>query len=114
MLAAQGGVSQTLSVDELGDGEYVAVSKRDGDLGDFVYFVAGALPGRAVDTAPGRPGTRTTSRPDYSSTRRSRIPRFRWATGSSWWLVSRNTTDFQRLLEDPDLGVVEFVQVALP
>ena len=36
VLPAVGGVSQTLSVHFV-DGVFVAVSKRDGDLGDFVY-----------------------------------------------------------------------------
>ena len=37
VMAAEDGVSQTLSVDDLGDGQYLAVSKRDGDLGDCIY-----------------------------------------------------------------------------
>jgi hypothetical protein len=36
ILPAEGGVSQTLSVHFI-QGRYVAVSKRDGDVGDFVY-----------------------------------------------------------------------------
>jgi len=31
-------VSQTLSVDELAAQDYIAVSKRDGDLGDFIHL----------------------------------------------------------------------------
>ena len=94
VLGAQGGVSQTLSVDELGDGEYVAVSKRDGDLGDFVYYWLAPSPVGPWTPHQGVPAP-TTSRPDCSSTRRSRIPRFRWATGSSWWL-SRATPPTSR------------------
>ena len=86
MLGAQGGVSQTLSVDELGDGEYVAVSKRDGDLGDFVYFWLGALPGRAVDTAPGSSGAER-SRGRTAQVRAARAsPGSAGQRDSSWWL----------------------------
>ncbi len=113
VLGAEGGVSQTLSVDDLGDGQYLAVSKRDGDLGDFIYLWRAPSP-----TGPWTPHEGVPAPNDleagllkYAPLAHPQIP---LGTGKLLVAVSRNTTDFQRLVEDPELGVVEFEEVALP
>ncbi len=113
VLGAKGGVSQTLSVDDLGGGEYLAVSKRDGDLGDFVYLWAAPSPVGPWTPHEGVPAPNDLEAGllKYAPLAHLQIP---LSTGKLLVSVSRNTTDFQRLLEDPDLGVVEFVEVALP
>ena len=113
VLGAEGGVSQTLSVDDLGDGQYLAVSKRDGDLGEFVYSWSAPSPVGPWTPHKGVPAPNDLEAGllKYAPLAHPQIP-----LGNEMLLVavSRNTTDFQRLLEDPDLGVVEFVEVALP
>jgi hypothetical protein len=82
ILAAQGGVSQTLSVDVVDDA-FVAVSKRDGDLGDLVY--QWDAPGPAGPWTP-RQGVAAPAGFDTGSwsTRRSRTPRSSSPTATCW------------------------------
>ena len=104
VLGAEGGVSQTLSVDDLGGGLYLAVSKRDGDLGEFSLLVVSALPRSARETTPqGRPGT---ERPRcwIAQVRTAGDPQVPLGTGRAWWLSRRNTTDIRRLVQGPELG----------
>lgn len=112
VLPAKGGVSQTLSVDMI-DGHWVAVSKRDGDLGDFVY----------VWTAPTAYGPWTarkgvaapagfdTGRLKYAPLAHPEVP---LANGKLLVSISRNTTDPQRLFEDPEVGRPVFAEVERP
>lgn len=82
ILPAQGGVSQTLSVDYT-QGRFVAVSKRDGDLGNFVYTWSAP---RA--TGPWIPRFGSRHRPGWtpvsSSTPRWPIPRCRCCLATCW------------------------------
>ena len=113
VLQAEGGVSQTLSVDDLGDGRYLAVSKRDGDFAEFVYSWSAPSP-----TGPWTPhkGVSAPSDLDKGLLQYAPLahPEVRLDTGQLLVAVSRNTTDLRRLVEDPDLGVPNFVEVALP
>ncbi len=113
VLGAEGGVSQTLSVDGLDDGRYLAVSKRDGDLGEFVYSWLASSPVGPWTPHKGVPAPNDLDAGllKYAPLAHPQIP---LGTGKLPVGVSRNTTDFQRLVEDPELGVVEFVEVALP
>ena len=113
VLGAEGGVSQTLSVDDLGGGEYLAVSKRDGDLGEFIYSWSAPSP-----IGPWTPHKGVPAPSDfdvgllkYAPLAHPEVP---LGTGLMLVSVSRNTTDIRRFVEDPELGVVEFVEVALP
>lgn len=113
VMDAEGGVSQTLSVDALDDGRFLAVSKRDGDLGEFVYSWLAPSP-----VGPWKPHKGVPAPNDldagllkYAPLAHPQIP---LGTGRLLVGVSRNTTDFRRLVEEPELGVVEFVEVALP
>ena len=111
VLAADGGVSQTLSVDEL-NGEYLAVSKRDGDLGEFVYTWTAPTPhGPWIPHA----GVHAPSDFDEGNLKYAPLghPEVPMQNGMLLVSVSRNTTDLTRLLKDPDIGVPEFVEVAL-
>ena len=109
VLPAVGGVSQTLSVDAL-DGEYVAVSKRDGDLGDFVYTWTAPDP-----WGPWRP-RKALSAPagfdtgdlEYAPLAHPEIP---LTSGNLLVTISRNTTDGKRLVDDPELGRPRFAEV---
>jgi hypothetical protein len=113
VLGAEGGVSQTLSVDDLGGGEYLAVSKRDGDLGEFIYSWSAPSPVGPWTPHKGVPAPNDFDAGllKYAPLAHPQIP---LGTGQLLVAVSRNTTDFRRLVQDPDLGVVEFVEVALP
>jgi hypothetical protein len=113
VLGAEGGVSQTLSVDDLGAGRYLAVSKRDGDLGDFIYSWSAPSPIGPWTPHKGVPAPNDLAAGllKYAPLAHPQVP---LGTGQLLVAVSRNTTDFRRLVEDPELGVVEFLEVALP
>jgi hypothetical protein len=106
-------VSQTLSVDQLGHEHYVAVSKRDGDLGEFVYTWTAPTP--HGPWAPYRevraPSDFDTGKLAYTPLAHPEVP---VAPGHMLVSVSRNTTAFGRLVADPQLGVPKFVEVTLP
>jgi hypothetical protein len=109
VLPAVGGVSQTLSVDVLG-GTFVAVSKRDGDLGDFVYTWTAPdahgpwTPRKALSAPAGF----DTGDLEYAPLAHPEVP---LTSGRLLVTVSRNTTDSQRLLEDPELGRPTFGEI---
>ena len=113
VLGAEGGVSQTLSVDDLGGGLYLAVSKRDGDLGEFIYSWSAPSPIGPWTPHKGVPAPNDFDAGllKYAPLAHPQVP---LGTGQLLVAVSRNTTDFRRLVQDPELGVVEFVEVALP
>jgi hypothetical protein len=109
ILPAEGGVSQVLSVDSVG-GEFVAVSKRDGDIANFVYeWTAPNAWGPWTPTKEVKaPGGFDTGNLKYAPLAHPEIP---LADGMLLVSVSRNTTDFQRLLKDPEIGRPYFVEV---
>jgi Domain of unknown function (DUF4185) len=112
VLPAQGGVSQTLSVDHL-DGLWVAVSKRDGDLGDFVYVWTAPTPYGPWTPQRGvaAPAGFDTGRLQYAPLAHPEVP---LANGNLLVSISRNTTDPQRLLDDPEVGRPVFAEVERP
>jgi hypothetical protein len=112
VLPAQGGVSQTLSVDRI-DGEWVAVSKRDGDLGDFVYVWTSPTPYGPWTPRKGvaAPAGFDTGELTYAPLAHPEVP---LANGKLLVSISRNTTDPQRLFADPDVGLPVFAEVARP
>lgn len=113
ILPARGGVSQTLSVDRTDDGRYLAVSKRDGDLGDFVYVWTADDP-----TGPWTPnyGVKApagfdTGKLKYAPLAHPEIP---LANGKLLVSISRNTTDLEALLKRPKIGKPVFTEVEVP
>jgi hypothetical protein len=112
ILPGQGGVSQTLSVDVV-DGQFVAVSKRDGDLGDFVYeWIA---PGPTGPWTP-RQGVAAPSGFDTGQLKYAPLahPEIDLADGNLLVSISRNTTDPAMLLEHPEMGRPVFAEVERP
>jgi hypothetical protein len=112
VLPAEGGVSQTMSVDVV-QGRFVAVSKRDGDLGNFVYTWTSDGP-----TGPWRP-RRAIPAPagfdtgvlQYAPLAHPEVP---LDSGQLLVSISRNTTDLSALVKDPRLGRPRFAEVPLP
>jgi hypothetical protein len=110
VMPSEGGVSQTLSVQAV-DGRFVAVSKRDGDAGSFVYLwtspdaVGPWTPTKELEAPAGY----DTGKLEYAPLAHPEVP---LASGDLLVSISRNTTDFQRLVSDPEVGRPEFVQVA--
>jgi hypothetical protein len=112
VLAAEHGVSQTLSVDRLGPSDYTVVSKRDGDLGDFAYVWHGGSPTGpfTAHKAFSAPSNSSSGELQYAPLAH---PEIAMADGGLLMSVSRNTTDLARLNADPSLGVPRFVEVKL-
>jgi hypothetical protein len=110
VLPSRGGVSQTLSVDAIG-GRFVAVSKRDGDISDFVYKWTAPHPwGPWTPVKELRaPGGFDTGKLEYAPLAHPEIP---LQSGRLLVSISRNTTDLKRLMADPEVGRPEFA--ALP
>jgi hypothetical protein len=112
VLGAVGGVSQTLSVDAV-DGRWTAVSKRDGDLGDFVYTWSAQSP-----TGPWVPRRALRAPAGYDAGRLAYAPlahpEISLASGALLVSISHNTTDAAQLLADPELGRPVFVEVPAP
>lgn len=111
VLGSAGGVSQTLSVDQV-DGAWVAVSKQDGDLGSTVATWWSAGPTgpwtrQAALTLPAGDPTALT----YAPLAHPEIP---LASGGLLVSISRNTTDGAHLLADPAVGRPVFVEVTRP
>jgi hypothetical protein len=112
ILAAQGGVSQTLSVDAV-DGHFVIVSKRDGDLGNTVYAWSSKSP---VGPWTAQRGTRADFQDPSGQLKYAPLahPGIALADGRLLISISRNTTDFGRLLKDPTLGRPVFAEIDRP
>ena len=112
VLAADGGVSQTLSVDVVQDA-FLAVSKRDGDLGNFVYTWTSDgptgpwTPRRAIRAPAGF----DTGALQYAPLAHPEVP---LDSGELLVSISRNTTDLAALVKNPRLGRPRFAQVPLP
>jgi hypothetical protein len=109
VLPSQGGVSQVLSVDSVGD-TFVAVSKRDGDVNDYVYrWTAPHAWGPWTPSKEIRaPGGFDTGQLQYAPVAHPEVP---LASGHLLISISRNTTDFQRLLKDPEIGRPFFAEL---
>jgi hypothetical protein len=109
VLPSRGGVSQTLSVDSVG-GQWVAVSKRDGDISDFVYKWTAPNPWGPWTPIKElkAPGGFDTGNLEYAPLAHPEVP---LKSGDLLVSISRNTTDFQRLLKDPEVGRPKFVQL---
>ncbi len=110
VLPSQGGVSQTLSVDHVG-GAFVAVSKRNGDISNFVYKWTAPHawgPWTPVEELSA-PGSTKSGELEYAPLAH---PEIHLRSGELLVSISRNTTDFERLVKDPEIGRPEFV--ALP
>lgn len=109
VLGAHGGVSQTLSVNAV-DGGWVAVSKRDGDLGDFVYtWSAPAATGPWVPRRALRaPAGYESGELAYAPLAHPDVP---LSSGNLLVSISRNTTDPHQLLADPEVGRPVFVEI---
>ena len=112
VIPADGGVSQTLSVDEV-DGSVVAVSKKDGDLGSTVATW--------VSSSPVGPWTRSAAleAPFLTGTDEFAYaplahPEISLASGNLLVSISRNTTDLARLRQDPTIGRPRFAEVPHP
>ena len=105
-------MSQTLSVHFV-DGVFVAVSKRDGDLGDFVYTWTSKSPVGPWQPRQGAsaPAGYDTGELEYAPLAHPEIP---LSDGKLLVSISRNTTDFQQLMTDPEVGRPLFVEVARP
>jgi hypothetical protein len=112
ILPARGGVSQTLSVDVVDD-RFVIVSKRDGDLGNTVYAWASESP-----TGPWTPrrGVRAEFQDPTGGLKYAPLahPWITLADGRLVISISRNTTDFPRLLAQPTLGRPVFAEIDRP
>jgi hypothetical protein len=113
LVAAQGGVSQTLSVFEM-DGTWYALSKRDGDLGDQLAFWTAPEPTGPftptdpvatvpTDTAAGLVTYMPLAHPQM-------LPR----DGSVVASYSRNNVDFAKILADPRRYRPKFIRVSIP
>lgn len=111
-LPAQGGVSQTLSVDVV-EGVFVAVSKRDGDLGDFVYTWTSSGP---VGPWTARQGLSAPAGYDTGELQYAPLahPEIELPDGRMLVSISRNTTDISKLLTDPAGGRPVFAEVDRP
>lgn len=104
---------QTLLRSTWPTGHFLAVSKRDGDLGDFVF----------TWTAPSPVGPWTPHRgiaaPFEDSSGILRYaplahPEIALASGRLLVSISRNTSDFERLLTDPTSGRPVFAEIPWP
>jgi hypothetical protein len=109
VLPSQGGVSQTLSV-HYGDGLFVAVSKRDGDISDFVYEWTAPHPWGPWTPVKElkAPGGFDTGKLEYAPLAH---PEIRLTSGLLLASISRNTTDFDQLMKDPEVGRPVFVEL---
>lgn len=107
VLPSDGGVSQTLSVQATDDG-FVAVSKRNGDTANFVYrWTAPHAWGPWTTTKELKaPGGFDTGKLEYAPLAH---PEIELTSGDLLVSISRNTTDLQRLMSDPQVGRPEFV-----
>lgn len=109
ILKADNGVSQTLSVDSVG-GKFVAISKRYGDIGNFVYKWTAPNPwGPWAPTKELKaPGGFDTGRLKYAPLAH---PEILLADGQLLVSVSRNTTSLEKLFKNPKIGRPYFVEV---
>ena len=109
VLPSDGGVSQVLSVDHVGD-RFVAVSKLNGDIANFVYKWTAPQafgPWRPVKELKA-PGGFDSDSYEYAPLAH---PEVSLASGRLLVSISRNTSDFQHLIDDPEVGRPLFVEL---
>jgi hypothetical protein len=108
-LPSRGGVCGVFSVTNV-DGSFAAVSKRDGDVNDYVYlWTAPHAWGPWTPTKEIKaPGGFDTGQLEYAPVAHPEVP---LASGHLLISISRNTTDLQRLLEDPEIGRPRFAEL---
>lgn len=111
VLAAAGGVSQTLSV-HFSQGSYVAVSKRDGDVGDFVYTWSARDPWGPWTPRRGvaAPFGYDTGEVEYMPLAH---PEIKLQSGNLLVSISRNTTSMSELFSNPEVARPIFAEVSL-
>lgn len=113
VLPASQGVAQTLSVSKV-KGQYVIVSKKGGDLGDFVYTWSSRSP---VGPWTGRQGVKAQFELSKTAVQYAPLghPEVPLTSGKLLVSVSRNTTDLNALLSRPSaVGRPVFAEVTLP
>lgn len=113
ILPASEGVSQTLSVSPT-HGRYVIVSKKGGDLGDFVYTWSSNSP---VGPWKGQAGVKAPFGLEKGELKYSPLshPEIPLRSGKLLVSVSRNTTDLNKLMTEPDkVGRPVFAEVDVP
>lgn len=113
VLPASEGVSQTLSVSKT-HGRYVVVSKRGGDLGDFVYTWTSDTP-----VGPWTPheGVKAPFGLEQGELKYAPLghPSIQLASGKLLISVSRNTTDLDELTQHAEkVGRPTFAEVEIP
>lgn len=110
VIPAEGGVSQTLSVDRVG-GAYVAVSKKDGDLGSTVATWTSASPVGPWTVSEALEAPFLTGEDEYAYAPLAH-PEMSLPSGNLLVSISRNTTDLARLRQDPTIGRPQFAEIA--
>jgi len=112
VIPAVGGVSQTLSVDEI-DGSFVAVSKKDGDLGSTVSTWTSRAPVGPWKRSAALEAPFLTGKDEYAYAPLAH-PEVLLADGKLLVSISRNTTDLARLKQNPEIGRPKFAEIARP
>ncbi|KGN34373.1 hypothetical protein N802_11875 [Knoellia sinensis KCTC 19936] len=112
IIPAEGGVSQTLSVDEI-DGTFVAVSKKDGDLGSTVATWTSASPVGPWKVSAALEAPFLTGKDEFAYAPLAH-PEVPLANGKLVVSISRNTTDLARLRQNPVIGRPRFAEIDRP
>lgn len=112
IIPAVGGVSQTLSVDEI-DGSFVAVSKKDGDLGSTVATWTSREPVGPWTRAAALEASFLTGKDEFAYAPLAH-PEVPLADGKLLVSISRNTTDLSRLKQNPVIGRPRFAEINSP
>lgn len=112
VIPAVGGVSQTLSVDEI-DGAFVAVSKKDGDLGSTVATWTSKAPVGPWTRAAALEAPFLTGKDEFAYAPLAH-PEVPLADGKLLVSISRNTTDLARLKQNPEIGRPRFAEIDSP
>lgn len=112
VIPAVGGVSQTLSVDNI-DGTFVAVSKKDGDLGSTVATWSSKTPVGPWKLPAALKAPFLTGKDEFAYAPLAH-PELLLANGKLLVSISRNTTDLARLRQNPTIGRPKFAEIARP
>lgn len=116
IIDAVNGTSQTLSVDKIGE-RWVIISKRGGDLADFIDMWTADSPtgdfGTAVPVLPSPNGHDLPQGQRKLQYTPLSHPDIRTVSGSLLVTVSRNTDDIEELFNRPQVGRVLFAEVPI-
>lgn len=112
VIPARGGVSQTLSVDPIDD-KFVAVSKKDGDLGGVVATWTSSSPVGPWTVSEALEAPFLTGKDEFAYAPLAH-PEVPLADGKLLVSISRNTTDLARLRKDPTIGRPVFAEIPRP